>query len=105
MGLLGVILAAIASHLLARGLARPLQRLVEVTNKIREGDYQSEVEVTSGDEIGNPSASVPLSLGELREKQIMEKFISQSAADMIRRTDATANVGGEKRPVTVCSRI
>ena len=101
VGLLGVALAAIASHLLARGLARPLQRLVEVTNKIREGDYQSEVEVTSGDEIGTLAKAFRALLGELREKQVMEKFISQSAADMIRRTDATANVGGEKRPVTV----
>ena len=101
VGLLGVALAAIASHLLARGLARLLQRLVEVTNKIREGDYQSEVEVTSGDEIGTLAKAFRALLGELREKQVMEKFISQSAADMIRRTDATANVGGEKRPVTV----
>ena len=101
VGLVGVILAAMASRLFARGLARPLQRLVEVTNKIREGDYQSEVEVTSGDEIGSLAKAFRALLVELREKQVMEKFISQSAADMIRRTDATANVGGETRPVTV----
>jgi serine/threonine-protein kinase len=100
-GLIGVLVAGVASNVLARGLVRPIQRLVEVTHKIREGDYRSEVDVSSGDEIGTLARAFRSLLGELREKQMMEKFISRSAADMIQRTDASPKLGSEKRPVTV----
>ncbi len=100
-GLVGVLVAGLASHVLARGLVRPIQRLVDVTHKIREGDYRSEVDVSSGDEIGTLAKAFRSLLGELREKQVMEKFISRSAAEMIQRSDASARVGGERRPVTV----
>lgn len=100
-GLVGIALAGVASHLLARGLARPIRRLVEVTNQIREGDYDSEVEIASEDEIGALAKAFRALLGELREKQLMEKFISQSAADVIQGTGATPKSGGEVRPVTV----
>jgi len=101
-GLVGVVLAAFASHFLAKGLARPIQRLVEVTNKIREGDYRSEVQVTTGGEIGALAKAFRALLGELREKQVMEKFLSQSAAEMIQRNDGSrSGANSESRPVTV----
>ena len=99
-GLLGIGLAVLASHLVARGLAQPIRDLVEVTNRIREGDYASDVEIRSADEIGALAKSFRVLLRELREKQEMEKFISQSAAEMIQRSGA--NIGaGERQPVTV----
>ncbi len=100
-GLAGILLAGVASHFFARGLARPIQQLVEVTDKIREGDYRSEVAVTSGGEIGALAKAFRALLGELREKQLMEKFLSRSAAEMIQRTESGSNVGAETRPVTV----
>ena len=99
-GLLGIGLAVLASHLVARGLAQPIRDLVEVTNRIREGDYASDVEIRSADEIGALAKSFRVLLRELRKKQEMEKFISQSAAEMIQRSGA--NIGaGERQPVTV----
>ena len=99
-GLLGIGLAVFASHLVARSLAQPIRDLVEVTNRIREGDYASDVEIRSADEIGALAKSFRVLLRELREKQEMEKFISQSAAEMIQRSGANIGVG-ERQPVTV----
>jgi serine/threonine-protein kinase len=101
VGLLGIAVAVAASHLLARGIARPLRKLVTVTDRIREGDYSSNVEAPSGGEIGALASAFRSLLGELREKQVMEKFLSKSAAEMIHGTDADATGSGERRPVTV----
>jgi serine/threonine-protein kinase len=100
-GLLGIGLAIVASHLVARGIARPLRKLVTVTDRIREGDYSSEVEAPSGGEIGALASAYRSLLGELREKQVMEKYLSRSAAEMLQKTDATPPGTGERRPVTV----
>ena len=99
-GLLGIGLAVLASHLVARGLAQPIRDLVQVTDRIREGDYASDVEIRSADEIGALATSFRVLLRELREKQEMEKFISQSAAEMIQRSGASIGAG-ERQPVTV----
>ncbi len=101
VGVLGIGLAVLASHLLARGVVRPLKKLVTVTDRIREGDYGSDVEVNSGDEVGALAKSFRALLGELREKQVMEKFISRSAAEMIQKSDAVSVVTGGRRAVTV----
>ncbi len=101
VGLLGVAVAVGASHFLASGIARPLRKLVTVTDRIREGDYSSNVEAPAGGEIGALASSFRSLLGELREKQVMEKFLSKSAAEMIQRTDPGAAASGERRPVTV----
>ncbi len=101
VGLGGIVLAIGASHLLASGIARPLRKLVTVTDRIRQGDYSSDVEAPPGGEIGALASAFRALLGELREKQVMEKFISRSAADIIQGTDAIPVGTGQRRPVTV----
>ncbi len=101
VGLLGVAVAVGASHFLASGIARPLRKLVTVTDRIREGDYSSDVDAPAGGEIGALASAFRSLLGELREKQVMEKFLSKSAAEMIQKTDPGAAATGERRPVTV----
>jgi serine/threonine-protein kinase len=101
VGLLGIAVAVGASHFLASGIARPLRKLVTVTDRIREGDYSSDVDAPSGGEIGALASAFRSLLGELREKQVMEKFLSKSAAEMIQKADPGAAATGERRPVTV----
>jgi serine/threonine-protein kinase len=101
VGLLGIAVAVAASHFLASGIARPLRKLVTVTDRIREGDYSSDVDAPAGGEIGALASAFRSLLGELREKQVMEKFLSKSAAEMIQKTDPGAAATGEKRPVTI----
>jgi serine/threonine-protein kinase len=101
VGLLGVAVAVAASHFLASGIARPLRKLVTVTDRIREGDYSSEIDAPAGGEIGALASAFRSLLGELREKQVMEKFLSRSAAEMIQKTDPGRAAAAEKRPVTI----
>jgi serine/threonine-protein kinase len=101
VGLLGIAVAVAASHFLASGIARPLRKLVTVTDRIREGDYSSDVQAPAGGEIGALASAFRALLGELREKQVMEKFLSKSAAEMIQKTDPGVAATGEKRPVTI----
>jgi serine/threonine-protein kinase len=101
VGLLGIAVAVGASHFLASGIARPLRKLVTVTDRIRDGDYSSHVDAPSGGEIGALASAFRSLLGELREKQVMEKFLSKSAAEMIQGADADTTGSGERRPVAV----
>jgi serine/threonine-protein kinase len=101
VGLLGIAVAVGASHFLASSIARPLRKLVTVTDRIREGDYSSDVDAPAGGEIGALASAFRSLLGELREKQVMEKFLSKSAAEMIQKTDPGVAGTGERRPVTV----
>ena len=97
----GLLLAIAASLLVSRGITRPIERLVTVTDRIREGDYDSRVAVESDDEIGALARSFRSLLAELREKLLMEKYISKSAAEMLQRSGAYRVHAVERRPVTV----
>jgi serine/threonine-protein kinase len=101
VGLLTLGLAVVASFALSRGITRPIKRLVTLTDRIREGDYTSKVDVNREDEIGALGRSFRALMGELREKALMEKYISKSAAEMIQNTDALRVQASERRPVTV----
>jgi serine/threonine-protein kinase len=101
VGMLTLGLAILASFIVSRGIARPIKKLVTVTDRIREGDYRSEVEVESEDEIGALAASFRALVGELREKELMEKYISRSAAEMIQKTARPESALSRREPVTV----
>jgi serine/threonine-protein kinase len=101
IGLLTLGLAVLASFALSRGITLPIKRLVTLTDRIREGDYASQVGVNREDEIGALANSFRALMGELREKALMQKYISKSAAEMIQDTDALRVKASERRPVTV----
>ncbi len=87
---------------MSRGITEPIKKLVALTDRMREGDYTSDVEVEREDEIGSlPSPSDSL-MGELREKSHMEKYISRSAAEMMQKTDALRVKMGERRRSRFC---
>lgn len=52
MGLLAIVLAAVASIGLARVVLAPVRRLGRATHALVAGDYSGRVKVTSGDELG-----------------------------------------------------
>jgi len=51
-GLVGLLLAALASAAVARQITRPIGALVDATRRAADGDYAADIEVTSSDEIG-----------------------------------------------------
>jgi serine/threonine-protein kinase len=101
VGALMFLVAVGASLLVSRGITRPIKKLVAVTDKLREGDYGSEVEVSTEDEIGSLARSFRALVAELREKSLMEKYISKSAAEMIQKTESFRLRGSARRRVTV----
>jgi len=100
VGALMLVLAVVASLLLARGITRPIKLLVRLTDRMREGEYEQPVEIRGQDEIGVLAGSFRALAEELREKALMEKYISQSAAEMIQRTGPVATEA-ERQLVTV----
>lgn len=58
IGALSVLLAALVSSLLARGLVAPLQRLGQAVRRLADGDHAARVAVASRDELGRLARDV-----------------------------------------------
>jgi diguanylate cyclase (GGDEF)-like protein len=56
--LVGLVLSAIGSLLLARRVTRPLRELVSAARRIEDGDYEHGVMVPRGDEVGELGAAI-----------------------------------------------
>src|SRR3989442_7893413 len=78
---LGVVLALALAFVLARHIARPVQRLALATRRVQDGDYSVDVDVTSGDEIGVLSRAFKSLVEDLKEKaELVEYMMSASGA-------------------------
>jgi eukaryotic-like serine/threonine-protein kinase len=77
--IVGLLLALGASILTARQIARPVQRLVEATRKVSEGEYSGPIEVESRDEIGDLAHAFGSMVAELREKDRLVEYLRTGA--------------------------
>ncbi len=89
----GILLALIASYLVARQIVAPVRSLVAATNRVAEGDYQAEVPATSKDEIGQLATAFKRMVEELQAKQQLVDFLSGSAGSAATQPIYTA--GGD----------
>ncbi|HEX3233427.1 MAG TPA: protein kinase [Gemmatimonadales bacterium] len=71
----GLVLALGVSVLMARQITRPVNRLVEVTRRVSEGQYTGRIEVTSRDEIGELATAFRRMVEELREKDRLVTYL------------------------------
>jgi adenylate cyclase len=103
------IVAAVSGLLFASivttGLMRPIRRLVQGTKAIQEGRLDTEVPVTSTDEIGTLTRSFNSMVTELRLKERIKstfgKYVDpRIVEDLLERPDI-ATTEGERRLVTV----
>jgi adenylate cyclase len=103
------VVAAVSGLLFASivttGLMRPIRRLVQGTKAIEEGRLDTEVPVTSRDEIGTLTRSFNSMASELRVKERIKstfgKYVDpRIVEDLLERPDL-ATAGGERRLVTV----
>jgi class 3 adenylate cyclase len=100
-GLLGLGFAAVV----AKGLVRPVHRLLDGTRAVREGQLDAVIPVTSRDEIGRLTEEFNHMIGELRMKaRIRDTFghyvDPRIVEGLIDRPDLTGS-GGERRTMTV----
>lgn len=100
---LGFIVAGlIGSFALARVLTKPLDSLAEGIQVVARGELRKLVPVTSNDEIGKVTAVFNQMILSLREKLLMEKYLSQSTVLNIKehRDVTQLKLGGERKYVT-----
>jgi class 3 adenylate cyclase len=92
----------LVSFLLARMITKPLDALENGIQVVARGDLRKLVAVTSGDEIGNLTNVFNQMILSLREKLLMEKYLSQSTVLSIRehRDVTQLKLGGERKCVT-----
>lgn len=98
-----LLLSAVLGIALSRGLTRPVRELVSAAGRIAQGDYETEVTVTSRDEIGTLAAAFnDMTHGLLlreRYRSVLNKVVSHDVATELLRGDV--ELGGENRLVTV----
>jgi adenylate cyclase len=100
-GLLGLGFAAVV----AKGLVRPVHRLLDGTKAVREGQLDAVIPVTSRDEIGRLTEEFNHMIGELRLKARIRdtfgRYVDPRIVEgLIDRPELTGN-GGERRTMTV----
>ncbi|MBI4543481.1 MAG: protein kinase [Gemmatimonadetes bacterium] len=76
LAIAGLLLALVASWLVAHQIAKPVHALVGVTRRVAEGDYSATVEVASRDEIGELAAAFRTMVEELKAKQQLVEYLS-----------------------------
>ena len=103
LGVVAILLALVASYLVARQIAAPVRSLVTATNRVAEGDYSADVPVRSGDEIGQLAAAFRHMMEELKAKQQLVDFLSGSAGSAATQPIYTA--GGDVATPTMVRSI
>jgi serine/threonine-protein kinase len=103
VGLLALLLAFIISYLLARRMTSPIGRMVEATERVRDGEYDVPLPVDQNDEIGILARSFRMMIEELKEKAELEKQIAQLTMGgnvPVAPPQKTLSIGGTTSPAT-----
>ncbi|MEL7059096.1 MAG: protein kinase [Acidobacteriota bacterium] len=83
VGLLAILLAAIASLILPHRLLAPIRRLTAATEAAAAGDYRTSIEATDRpDEVGRLARSFSTLLSDLREKNDMQLYLTELTRTM-----------------------
>ncbi|HMB53890.1 MAG TPA: protein kinase [Thermoanaerobaculia bacterium] len=81
-GLVALALALLLAFTLARRTLKPVRQLVAATAAARGGDYDRQIPVERGDEVGELADSFNALLSDLREKRDMETYIADLSRTM-----------------------
>ena len=79
----GLLLTVLSSLLIARQITRPVKRLVELTGQVAEGQYSGDIDIDSGDEIGQLAGAFKRMMFELREKDRVVEFLSAAGGQTV----------------------
>jgi len=97
-----LIVGLLVSFALARMITKPLDSLAEGIQIVARGDLRKLVVIQSNDEIGRLTNAFNQMILSLREKLLMEKYLSQSTVLNIKehRDVKQLKLGGERKYVT-----
>jgi len=86
----------------SRHLVRPVQHLVEGTRRIKKGEYETRVPITTHDELAVLAVSFNEMAEGLKQRQRYRDILFQvSDDDIARQLIETASLGGERREISV----
>jgi len=76
-GLVAFVISILLAYLIARSIARPLQRVTLATEKIARGDYDQQLKITSPDEVRRLAASFNVMAQEVKvSRQAQRDFVA-----------------------------
>ncbi|MCC7440741.1 MAG: HEAT repeat domain-containing protein [Bdellovibrionales bacterium] len=97
---LGLLIGVVFSQL----LISPIRRLVGALRRVSEGDYESTLHIRRADEIGDLVQAFNAMTSELRKKQELKKYLSDTTYRRImaaQQGSAETRVGGKRVAATV----
>lgn len=102
---LAVILGLLMAFFITRGLVRPIRELVEGTRSVENGDLETQVRVSSKDEIGDLTQSFNHMVAELRVKERIKetfgKYIDPRIVEQLINESDGGKFQGQKKNMTV----
>jgi signal transduction histidine kinase len=82
-GLAAVVVATLFALFLARGITRPVQRMMEATRRMAAGDYRERVAVASSDELGQLAAALnEMAAGLERVEGLRRELVANVAHEL-----------------------
>ncbi len=78
-----ILIILITSLLFSEFFAKPMEKMKEAVKMITSGNYDTKIEVTSNDEIGELAKSFNEMAQGLREKEFLSRFLSNTAKSAI----------------------
>ena len=98
-----LLLAALASILFSRRLTRPVHQITAGLYRVQQGDFNTDLTITSGDEFGDIAEAFNEMTDELAEKARLRAMFAQSVSAEVAEQMLSGEIstGGELREVTV----
>lgn len=97
-----LLLAVLASILFSRRLTRPVSQITSALRRVQQGDFETDLTITSGDEFGDIGTAFNEMTVELAEKaRLRDMFAESVSAEVAERLlSGEISTGGELREVT-----
>jgi len=101
LGLVVALAGISASFVLARTVTAAVGQLVEGTRQVAAGNFETQLDIRSGDEIGDLADAFNSMTRGLRERADMQKFVSEATVKMIQERPHGVASKGERRQLTI----
>ncbi len=100
LGLFAAAVGISGSAVLARSITAPIKQLAGATRQVAAGDFDVRLSVARQDEIGDLAQSFNAMTEGLRQRADMQKFVSQSTLEMIRKHEPRESHSGGRTVIT-----
>lgn len=90
--LIGGVAAVVIALFVSRSISMPIARIARAAIEFSKGDFNQSVPVTTRDEIGTLAKAFNYMVIEVKQKFYLQKYVSQSTIENVKRTSETAAV-------------